>query len=111
MAVIVVSFVALIWMVIVVSFHGLDLRKRSSWLYGAVSFLSGLALGIALTSNLIESLKMGTIFAFGVMFTGAIMLRHKQRYVGMAKSLAQKYEQEAPSLFAKLVKILFDKYK
>jgi len=41
--VIAVSLGAYLVLAVVASFHGLDLRKRSSWLYGAISFLGGLA--------------------------------------------------------------------
>ena len=66
----------------IASFQGLDLRKRSSWLYGAISFLCGLALIIALDGNLIDGLKAGVIFAFLTLAGGATMRRHKQRYSG-----------------------------
>jgi len=110
--VIFVSFTVFIWIVFVASFQGLDLRKRSSWLYGVYGFLSGLALGTAINGNLIEGLNIGAMVAFIVLFTGVTMRRHKQKYEGMAKSLVRKYEKEdPPSLFAKLVRKLLDKYK
>ncbi len=110
--VIVFSLVVFIWIVFVVSFQGLDLRKWSDWLYGIYGFLSGLALGTAINGNLIEGLNMGFIFAFMILFTGVTMRRHKQKYGGMAKDLVRKYEKEdPPSLFAKLVKKLLGKYK
>ena len=110
--VIAVSLVVFIWIVFVVSFQGLDLRKRASWLYGALGFLSGLALGTAISGNLIESLNIGAIFAFMILFAGVTMRWHNQKYRGMAKSLVRKYgKEDPPSLFAKLVKKLLGKYK
>ncbi len=110
--VIAVSLVGFFVIGVVASFQGLDLRKRSSWLYGAISFLCGLALGFVLSGNLIESLKGGAIFAFMTLVGGATMRWHKQRYEGKARSLLLQYGQgDHPSLFAKLVKKLLDKYK
>lgn len=80
--VITVSLVAYLVLGVVASLHGLDLRKRSSWLYGAISFLGGLAGGFALSGSLIEGLKAGFVFAFLILFTGVTMRWHKQRYEG-----------------------------
>ena len=112
--VVALSSVALFWTLSIVSFQGLDLRERSSWLYVAVGFLCGLALSTDISNNLIESLIMGAMVAFIVLFTGVTMRRHKQKYGDMVatKSLVRKYgKEDPPSLFAKLVKKLFDKYK
>jgi membrane protease YdiL (CAAX protease family) len=112
--VIAISSVALFWALSIASFQGLDLKKRSSWLYVAVGFLCGIALSTDISNNLIESLTAGAIVAFIVLFTGVVMRRHKQKYGRWTatKSLVRKYEREDnPSLFAKLVKKLFDKYK
>jgi hypothetical protein len=111
--VIIVNLVVLIWIMFVVSFQGLDLRKRSSWLYGAIGFLCGVALSIDISSNLIENLIMGAMVAFMILFIGVTMRRHKQKYGRVTvKSLVRKYgKDDSPSLFAKLVKRLFDKYK
>ena len=96
----------------VASVKGLDLRKGSSWLYGAISFLCGFAGGLSLSVNLVESLKAGALFAFLTLFTGATMRRHKQRYEGMAGPLLLKYgKEDDPSLFAKLVRRLLRKYQ
>lgn len=96
----------------VASLKGLDLRRGSSWLYGAISFLCGLALSLSLSVNLVESLQTGAILAFLTLFTGATMRRHKQRYEGTARSLLLKYGKgDDPSLFAKLVRRLLGKYK
>ena len=111
--VIVVSLVASFVMQSVAFFQGLDLRKRSSWLYGAFSFLCGLALIIALNGNLIDGLKGGALFAFLILFGGATMRRHKQKYnEDYARSLLLQYGQkDPPSLFTKLVRKLLGKYK
>ena len=96
----------------IASFQGLDLRRRSSWLYGAISFLCGFTGVLLLSGNLIEGLKGGAIFAFLTLFGGATMLRHKQKYQGMARSLLLQYgNDDHPSLFGRLVKKLLGKYK
>jgi hypothetical protein len=96
----------------VASVKGLDLRKGSSWLYSAISFLCGFAGGLSLNANLVESLKGGALFAFLTLFTGGAMRRHKQRYEGMGGPLLLKYgKEDDPSLFAKLVRRLLGKYK
>ena len=111
--VIAVSLVAFFVIGYIASFQGLDLRKRSSWLYGVISFLCGLALGFVLSGNLIESLKGGAILAFLTLFGGATMRRHKQKYnEDYARSLLLQYGQkDPPSLFTKLVKKLLGRYK
>jgi len=97
----------------IASYQGLDLRKPSSWLYGAISFLCGLALGLSLNAALIESLKTGGLFAVLILAGGAAMRRHKQKYnVDTARFLLLKYgKEDDPSLFAKLVRVLLGKYK
>ena len=106
------SLAGFLLVVTVASVKGLDLRKGSSWLYGAISFLCGFAGGLSLSVNLVESLKAGALFAFLTLFTGATMRRHKQRYEGMAGPLLLKYgKEDDPSLFAKLVRRLLRKYK
>jgi hypothetical protein len=111
--VIVVSLVGLFLVGTIASLKGLDLRRWSSWLYGGISFLCGLALGFSLTGNWIESLKGGAIFAFVTLFTGAMMRRHKQKYnEDYVRSLLLKYgKEDDSSLFAKLVRTLLGKYK
>lgn len=107
-----VSSIAFIWIVFGISSQGLDLRKRSSWLYGATGFLCGLALSTAISGDLIGSLKFGAIFGFMILFTGVTMRGEKQKSKRMARSLVQEYgKEDPPSLFAKLVKKLLDKYK
>jgi uncharacterized membrane protein YfcA len=111
-AAIAVSLFILIWVTFFVSFQDFDLRKRSSWLYFAICFLCGLALGFAITGNLIEGLKMGSIYAFMILFVGVIMRGEKQKSKRMARTLVRKYEKEnPPSLFAKLVIKLFGRHK
>ena len=48
--------------------QGLDLRKWKSWLYGAVSFICGLVVSLSLDGNWAESLKVGALFAFLILF-------------------------------------------
>jgi ABC-type Mn2+/Zn2+ transport system permease subunit len=97
----------------IASFQGFDLRKRSSWIYDAISFLCGIALGLSLSANLIESLKGGALFAVLTLAGGAAMHRHKQKYnEDMARSLLLKYgKEDDSSLFAKLIRRLLSKYK
>lgn len=110
--VIVASLVAFFVMGFIVSFRGLDLRKRSSWLIGAFSFLCGFAMGILLSGNRIEGLKVGTAFAFLILVGGATMRWHNQRYGGKARILFSRYEkEESPSVFVKLVMKLLEKYR
>ena len=61
------------------TFKGLDLRKWSSWLYGIYGFLSGLIIGF-LTGNAGGGVKLGLLFAFGVMYGGAMVRLHRQRF-------------------------------
>lgn len=110
--VIAVSFLVFILTGAVATYKGFDLKRGSSWLYGAISFLCGLVIISSLGGNLIESLKAGAIFAFLTLFTGAIMRRHNQTYTGMARTLLLKYgKEDDPSLFAKLVRGLLGRYK
>ena len=111
--VIVVSLIVLLAMVYVASYKGLDLKRRSSWLYGVISFLCGFALIMGLNGNLIDGLTAGAIFAFLTLFIGATMRWHKQRYnEDKARSLLLQYgKEDDPSLFAKLIRKLLGKYK
>jgi hypothetical protein len=77
-----VSLLVFLVLAFVASFKGFDLRKWSSWFYGALAFLCGIALGFSLTNNWGESLKGGVLFMFVTLLTGAVMRRHKQRYGG-----------------------------
>jgi hypothetical protein len=79
--VIAIGMVAIIWIMIIAS-QGFDLRKRSSWLYGAVGFLCGIALGAGITGKFSDGLGMGIIFAYIVLFTGAVIRWHKLKYGG-----------------------------
>jgi len=60
-------------------FFGLDLKKWTSWLLGLYAFLSGSLIGL-LRSGEPLSFEVGAIFAFAVMYTGAMTYRHRQRY-------------------------------
>ena len=52
-------------------FRGLDIKKWSSWMFGLYGFLSGILIGIII-NNISGGLKLGVLFAFGVMFGGAM---------------------------------------
>src|SRR5689334_6941006 len=110
---IVVSLIVFFLVGCIVSFQGLDLRKRSSWFFGAISFLCGLALGLSLGANLFEGFKGGALFAVLTLLGGAAMRRHKKIYnEDMARSLLLKYgKEDDPSLFSKLVRKLLDRYQ
>jgi hypothetical protein len=110
--VIVVSFLVFMVTGAIATYKGLDVKRGSSWLYGAIGFLCGVVMIFSMSGNLIDSLKAGVIFAFLILFTGATMRHHKQRYTGMAKSLLLQYgKEDDPTLFAKLVRRLLGKYK
>jgi len=113
MKTVVIAFSFVIFLVIdYMAMQGFDLRKWKSWLYGAVSFVCGLMMSMRLDGNWAESLKVGALFAFLILFGGAMARRHKQRYEGMAKSLFSQYgKEDDPSLFAKLVRRLLGKYQ
>jgi hypothetical protein len=110
--VIVSSLVPLFVIFFVVSFRGLDLRRWSSWLYGAISFFCGVAVGLSLDANLVESIKAGGLLALMTLLGGATMRWHKLRYDGLAQTLFLQYgKEDDPSLFAKLVRMLLGKYQ
>jgi hypothetical protein len=109
---IVVSLAVLLAVLNVATLKGLDLKRRSSWLYGVISFLSGVGVVIGINGNLIEGLIAGVIFAFMTLFSGASTHRHKQEFEGKFRSLVIEYgKDDDPSLLAKLVRKLFGKYK
>jgi hypothetical protein len=110
--VITISLLAFFAIGFVASFQGLDLRKWSSWVYGGIGFLCGLATGFLLSGNLLEGLKAGAAFAALILVGGATMRWHKQRYGSMARSLLTRYgRSDRQSLFAKLVIRLLNKHK
>lgn len=61
------------------SIKGLDLRNRTSWLYGALAFLCGLIFGLLIYS-LIVGLKIGALCAFSVLVGGAARRWQNQRF-------------------------------
>jgi 4-hydroxybenzoate polyprenyltransferase len=58
---------------------GLDLRRWSSWLYGIYGFLSGFLIGF-LTGNASGDVTLGLLFGFAVMYSGAMVRLHRQRF-------------------------------
>ena len=60
-------------------FIGLDLRKWTSWLYGIYGFLSGFLIGF-LIADIQLGLQVGAIFALIVMYGGAMVHWHRQRF-------------------------------
>ena len=72
------------------TFKGLDLKKWSSWLYGLYGLISGFLVGfvqegdngsLKLAINLTGSLQLGALFAFAVMYVGAMNRWHRQRFM------------------------------
>ena len=110
--VMVVSLAVLLAVGYGVSIMGLDLKRRSSWLYGVISFLAGVVLIMGLNGSLIDGLIAGVIFMFMTLLSGVTRRRHKQEFEGKFRSLVIEYSKDDdPSLFAKLVRKLFGKYK
>ena len=109
---IVVSLAVVLAVGYVSSIKGLDLKRRSSWLYGAISFLSGVVLIIGLDGNLSDGLIAGVLCAFLTLLGGATTRWHKQEFEGKFRSLVIEHgKDDDPSLLAKLVRKLFGKYK
>jgi hypothetical protein len=74
-------------------FRGLDLKKWSSWLFALYGFLSGFLCGFlkqddngsfTLLVNWTGSLQLGALFAFVVMYAGAMSRWHRQRFAKMS---------------------------
>ena len=106
------SLVVLLAIGYLASLKGLNLRKKSSWLYGVLSFLCGFALIMGLSGDPVDGLTAGGIFAFVTLVTGSTMRWHKQRYEGKAKSLLLEYgKEDDTSFFAKLVRRLLGRHK
>jgi hypothetical protein len=70
----------------IATFKGLDLKKRSSWVYGLYGFISGFLIGFLraddsggyhFVTNLTASFQAGLIFAFVVLFGGATNRWHR----------------------------------
>lgn len=110
--VIVVSLAVLLAVLNVASLKGLDLKRRSSWLYGVISFLSGVVLIMGLDGNLIDGLIAGVLCAFLTLLGGMTTRWHKQEFEGKFRSLVIEHgKDDDPSLLAKLVRKLFGKCK
>jgi hypothetical protein len=58
---------------------GLDLRKWSSWLFGIYGFLSGFLIGFLIV-DVRSGLMGGVLFAFIVLYGGAMVRWHRQRF-------------------------------
>ncbi|HET9907201.1 MAG TPA: hypothetical protein VFQ23_11185 [Anaerolineales bacterium] len=109
---IVVSLAVLLAVLNVASLKGLDLKRRSSWWYGVISFICGISVIMVLNGNLNDGQIAGIICAFLTMLGGATTRWHKQEFEGKFRSLVIEYgKEDDPSLFAKLVRKLFGKYK
>jgi hypothetical protein len=52
---------------------GLDLKKWYSWLLGTYAFISFFLVGLVGTGSINEAIKAGILFAFLIMFGGAVM--------------------------------------
>jgi hypothetical protein len=60
-------------------FTGFDLRKWPSWLYGAYGFLSGYLIGFLIV-DVSSGLLGGVLFAFMILYGGAMTHFHRQRF-------------------------------
>jgi hypothetical protein len=74
------------------TFKGLDVRKWSSWSYALYGFVTGFLCGflrqdeggsLVLLVNWKGSLQLGALFAFAVMYAGAMNRWHRQRFEKM----------------------------
>ena len=74
-------------------FRGLDLKRWSSWLFALYGFISGFLCGflrqeedgsLRLLVNWTLSLQGGALFAFAVMYAGAMNRWHRQRFGNMS---------------------------
>jgi hypothetical protein len=70
-------------------FKGLDLKKWSSWLFALYGFVTAFLCGflrqddngsLKLLVNWTGSLQLGALFAFAVMYAGAMNRWHRQRF-------------------------------
>ena len=121
--VIIISFVILLWVILYVTSNGLDLKKRSSWLYGLISFFCGFVSSLAITiylgegiilRHVITSLVVGAIFAFVTMFQGGVMRFHQRNATirdGRIKNifLRLKKKKEA-NFFERLAQKILEKF-
>lgn len=60
-------------------FVGLDLKKWLSWLCGLYGFISGFLFGL-LNAGTRGGLEMGALFAFVVLYGGAMTRFHRKRF-------------------------------
>lgn len=60
-------------------FLGLDLRKWFSWLFGLYGFISGFLFGLLKSDNS-GGFTMGILFAFVVIYGGAMSHWHRKRF-------------------------------
>ena len=74
-------------------FRGLDLKKWSSWLFALYGFATGFLCGflrqddtgsLELLVNWTGSLQLGVLFAFVVMYAGAMNRWHRHRFAKMS---------------------------
>jgi hypothetical protein len=89
---------------------GLDPKKWSSWLFGLYGFLTGFLFGFVRTGPSV-GFQVGALFAFIVMYSGAMTRWHRQRYNQDAvESWLSRYGQdERFSLLTRILKKLLNK--
>jgi hypothetical protein len=89
--IILVNFFAFLIVSSIGILKGLDLKKRSSWLYGLYGFVTGFLIGflesdgagnLRLATNWVLSLQGGALLAFIPMYGGAMTRWHRQRFSG-----------------------------
>ena len=102
-AIAIISSVLYVLIIFLASSQSLDLRKKSGWLYGIVSFLCGFVLVYGLNGKVIDAVLVGFGFAFFVFFNAMNERRHRREYERDTKSLKKEYG-ESKTFFGRLAK-------
>lgn len=119
----VVSFAIQLWITYYVTRNGLDLREKSSWLYGSISGICGLVAGLAMvfflgnvnTRDLIAvSLGVSFLFNFSTMVSGVVMRYHQKNSIIRDNSIKILYrslkKKKNKNYFAKLAEKFLEKF-
>lgn len=104
--------------------NGLELGKKSSWMYGLIGFICGFALVRTAPSYLDDliilkyDLLIGGLFALITMFSGVVMRYHEMRFDPRSvkikdnrfKALYLRYKREEnPNFFTRLAEKILEK--
>lgn len=122
-AALVVSFAIQLWVTYYVTWNGLDLREKSSWLYGLISGICGLIAGLAIvfylgnvnTRDLLAvSLGVSFLFTFSTMVSGVVMRYHQKNSKVRDNSIKTLYrslkKKKNKNYFANLAEKLLEKF-